>query len=186
MKAPDDWWPGYLSHALNSGVIACVDLDIDTNNHFQLELDKERGVFYAMRYDAVVCYADKMHCSFSLFCLSAHALSNPANEVIVVETVNKDDDDDDKYITPPPARNKQCRLQKKQSTINSDSSAFGKEGTADNGIADKTVEKPDAINEVVRELRKRRGRRAAAKPGTTQYTLTDPGDWTKISAANPG
>jgi hypothetical protein len=59
MKVPDDWWPGYLSHALNSGVIACVDLDIDKNNHFQLKLDKECGVFYTMCYNAVILMPTK-------------------------------------------------------------------------------------------------------------------------------
>jgi hypothetical protein len=71
MKVPDDWWPGFSGRALNNGVITCVDFDIDTNNHFQLELDKEHGIFYAMRYDAVVWFAGKMHSSFSSFCLSA-------------------------------------------------------------------------------------------------------------------
>ena len=82
----DDWWPGFSGSTLNAGVIARVDLDIDTNNHFQLELDKERGVFYAMRYDAVVRFADETHHSFSSYRLPAHALHNPADDVFVVMT----------------------------------------------------------------------------------------------------
>ena len=172
MKVPDDWWPGFSGRALNAGAIARVDLDIDTNNHFQLELDKERGVFYAMRYNAVIRFANKTHHSFSLYRLPAHALRDPADDVVVVETVDDDDDGDDEYVTPPPACNKRRRLTKKPLTINPDSSAFGKEGTAINVI--KTVADP-----------MRRGRRAAAAtPGT--YTMTQPGHWTKISAANPG
>ena len=101
MKVPDDWWPGFSGSALNAGVIARVDLDIDTNNHYQLELDKERGVFYAMRYDAVVHYADETHRSYSSFRLPAHALSDPAGEVVTVEDVDEDDDYDDDFLTPP-------------------------------------------------------------------------------------
>ena len=99
MKVPDDWWPGFSGRALNAGVIARVDLDIDMNNHFQPELDKEQGIFYAMRYDAVIHFADKTHRSFSSYHLPAHALCDPADDVFVVETVNNDDDDDE-YVTP--------------------------------------------------------------------------------------
>jgi len=103
MNVPDDWWPGFTSENLNGGVIARVDLDIATNNHFQLELDNEPGSFYAMRYDAVVLYADETHRSYSSFCLPAHALSDPAGEVVVVEDVDEDDDHDDDFSTPPPS-----------------------------------------------------------------------------------
>jgi hypothetical protein len=89
---------------VNGGVIACVDLDIATNNHFQLKLDNEPGSFYAMRYDAVLRYADETHRSFSSFCLPAHALSDPANEAVVVEDVDEDDDDDDDFLTTPPTK----------------------------------------------------------------------------------
>ena len=106
MRVPDDWLPGFSGRALNAGVIACVDLDIGTNNHFQIELDKEWGIFYAMQYNAVVCFADKTHCSFSLYCLPAHALRDPADNVVVVETVNDNDGNDDEYVTPTPAHNK--------------------------------------------------------------------------------
>jgi hypothetical protein len=131
MKVPDDWWPGFSGRALNAGVITRVDLDINTNNHFQLKLDKERGVFYAMRYDAIVRFADETHRSFSSYCLPAHARRNPADDVFVVKTVDDDDDDDDDYFTPPPAHNKRRCLTKKQSTINPDLTAFGEEGTTD-------------------------------------------------------
>jgi hypothetical protein len=163
MNVPDDWWPGFTSNNLNGGVMARVDLDIATNNHFQLELDNEPGSFYAMRYDAVVRYADETHRSFSSFRLPAHALSDPANDAVVVEDVDEDDDDGDDFLTPPPARNKRRRLQKKQSTINPDSSMFGEEGTADGGMAN-DVNEQAAIDEVVVPARRRRGGRVAAAP----------------------
>jgi len=177
MKVPDDWWPGFSGRALNAGVIARVDVDIDMNNHFQPELDKERGVFYAMQYDAVIHFTDETHRSFSSYCLPAHALCDPADDVFVVETVNDTMTMMNMSLhTPPPAHNKRRRLAKRQTTINPDSSAFGKEGTADDVIlANETVAEPT-----------RRRRIAAATPGATQYKITEPGHWTKISAAHPG
>ena len=165
MKVPDDWWPGFSGRALNAGAIACVDLDINTNNHFQLELDKERGVFYAMRYDAVVRFADETHRYFSSYRLPAHALRDPADDVFVVETVDDDDDDDDESVTPPPARNKQRRLAKRQTTINPDLSAFGEEGTADSAIVEEGTA-DDVIKTAADPIR--RGRRAAATPAPGQ------------------
>ncbi len=95
MEVPDNWWPAFSGQALNTGRIAGVDFDIETDNHFQLELDNEQGVYYAMRYDAVVCFADEPHCSFSLFRLPSHAIRDPVDDVVEVETVDDDDDDDD-------------------------------------------------------------------------------------------
>ena len=105
MNVPDDWWPGFTGHQLNGRVIACVDFEINRNKYFQLKLDKERGIFYAVRYDAIVRYADEAHRSFLSFRLPAHALSNPAQEIVVVETAdnNVNNDDDDNYVTLPPA-----------------------------------------------------------------------------------
>ena len=78
--------------------------------------------------------------------------------------------------TPPPAHNKLRRLAKRQTTINPDSSAFGKERTADDVIlANETVAEPT-----------RRRRIAAALPGAMQYKITEPSHWTKISSAHPG
>jgi hypothetical protein len=72
-----------------------------------------------------------------------HAFRNPAEDVVVAETVDNDNDDDDEYVTPPRACNKQRCLQKKQTTINPDLSVFGKDGMADDKIGgDKTVDKP--------------------------------------------
>ncbi len=108
MDVFDNWWPSFSGQTLNAGVIAGVDFDIDTNNHFQLELYLEQGVYYAMRYNAVVSYAFKTHCSYSLFCLPAHALCDPVEDVVVVETVDEDDDNNDNndFITPPSTQQK--------------------------------------------------------------------------------
>ena len=159
MKVLDDWWPGFSGRALNAGVIARVDLDIEMNNHFQLKLDKEQGVFYAMQYDAVVCFADETHRSFSSYRLPAHALRDPADDVFVVETNDDDDDEDDEYITPPQARNKRRRLTKKQSTINPDLTAFGEEGTADSAFGEEGT--ADGVIETAADPT-RRGKRAKA------------------------
>jgi hypothetical protein len=69
MEVSDNWLPAVSGQALNTGRTAGVDRDIKTKYHFQLELDNEQGIYYAMRYDAVVHFAEEMHCSFSLFCL---------------------------------------------------------------------------------------------------------------------
>jgi hypothetical protein len=39
MKVPNDWWPYVSGQTLNTGVIAGVNFDINTNNHIQLELE---------------------------------------------------------------------------------------------------------------------------------------------------
>ena len=101
MNVPDNWWDGFTGHKLNGGVIAHVDFGIDRNKYFQLELDGERGAFYPMSYDAVVCYAKEMHHAFLSFCLLAHAVSDPAQEVVVVEETVDDDDNTMTSLHPP-------------------------------------------------------------------------------------
>jgi hypothetical protein len=110
MKVPDIWWLAFSGQTLNLGVIALVDLNINTNNHFKLKLDKEQGVYYAMRYDAVIRFANETHHFFSLFCLSAYALRDPADNVVQVETV--DDDKEEDEFTTPPSCNKRRRPNK--------------------------------------------------------------------------
>jgi hypothetical protein len=108
MKVPDDCLPGFASWALNAGLIAGIDFDVDRNNHFQLKLHMEQGIYYAMRYDAVVCYTDEMYCSFSLFCLPAYALHDPSDNAIEVERGDKDgDDDDNNEFIPHPSSSTQ-------------------------------------------------------------------------------
>ena len=107
-------------------------------------------------------YADEKHCSFSLFCLPAYALSNPTDNIVEVETVDEDggNDYEDDYITPPQGCNNKCPRTTKQSTINPDSSVFGKEGTADE-TADKRAANNDAIG---------------GTATTHKYTMTSPDD----------
>jgi hypothetical protein len=170
-------WPGFTGKNLNGGMVACVNLDINTNNHFQLKLDNEPGAFYAMRYDAIALYANEMHhLLYSSFCLPAHALSNPAYEEVVVEDVNEDDDDNDKFLTLAQALNKKCLLQKKQTTINPDSSMFGEDRMADCGIVD--VYEPVADEEIVRLVRRKRGGRGGAALISTgrSFKMTAPVD----------
>jgi hypothetical protein len=132
MEVPNNWWPAFSGQAPNTGRIAGVDFDIKTEKHFQLELDNEQGVYYAMHYDAVVCFADKMHHSFSLFLLPSHSICNPVDNVVEVKKVDDDDDDDDDFVTPPTC-NKRCRLKnRQQTTINPDLRELdGKDGIAD-------------------------------------------------------
>jgi hypothetical protein len=139
MEVPNNWWPAFSGQALNTGRISGVDFDIETENHFQLKLDNEQGVDYAMHYDAAVRFVDEMHCSFSLFCLPSHALRNPVDDVVEVKTVDDDDDNDDAIMTPP-THNKRCRLKKRQQTTISPDlhELVGKDGIADElGRADK-------------------------------------------------
>jgi hypothetical protein len=112
MKVPNDWWPYVSGQTLNTGVIAGVNFDINTNNHIQLELDKERGIYYAMHYDAIVLYANKAHPTFSLFCLPAYALCDPMDDIVEDKTVNDKENDNEFYQPPPCTRNKQRRLKK--------------------------------------------------------------------------
>ncbi len=101
IEVPNNWWPAFSGQALNAGRIAGVDFNIKTNNNFQLKLDNEPGVYYAMHYDAVVRFADETHRSFSLFCLPSHAIRNPVDSVVEVKTVNDDNDNDNDFVIPP-------------------------------------------------------------------------------------
>jgi hypothetical protein len=173
VKVPDDWWPAFSGQAVNAGMIAGVDFDIDMNNHFQLKLDKEQGVYYTMRYDAIVFYANKTNCSFSSFFTPAYALRNPVDDVVEVDMVNDDDNNDD-FIMPPCACNKKCCLKKKHPTIIHDSSVFGKEGTADEE-SDELATSNDAIGTVDEP------EQSQAPP--LKFTMTAKEDWTRIGAA---
>jgi hypothetical protein len=139
MEVPNYWWPAFSGQALNAGIIAGVDFNIETDNHFQLKLDNEQGVYYAMHYAAIVHFADKMHCSFSSFCLPSHAICNLVDDVVEVETVNDDNDDDNDFVTPPTRNNRRRLKYRQQTTINPDlRELVGKDGIEDEpGRADK-------------------------------------------------
>ncbi len=147
-EVPDKWWPAFSGQAFNTGRIAGVDFDIETDNHFQLELNNEQGVYYAMCYDAVIHFADKLHCSFSLCCLPSHAICDLVDDVVEVETVDDDDDDEDDFVTPP-TRNKRPRQKnRQQTTINPDL----RELVGEDGIADETsrADKPGRVDKLGR------------------------------------
>jgi hypothetical protein len=94
MQVPNLWWKGFEGdESLNEGTIISVDFSAAAKlNYFQLELVKEKGAIYAMRYDAVHLYADVGHMDFWKFHLPRDAPSNPANE--------------DEVIAPPPKKKK--------------------------------------------------------------------------------
>jgi hypothetical protein len=91
MQVPNLWWKGFEgAKSLNEGTIVGVDFSAAKLNYFQLELAKEKGAIYAMRYDAVHLYAAAEHRDFWKFRLPRDAPSNPANE--------------DEVIAPPPKK----------------------------------------------------------------------------------
>ena len=67
MKVPEHWWAGCTGNTLCEGEIAAIDFTDNAGRYFQLELDDEKGSHYAMRYDAVLHYADEEHKTFSRF-----------------------------------------------------------------------------------------------------------------------
>jgi hypothetical protein len=156
MEVPNNWWPAFSGQALNTGRIAGVDFDIDTENHFQLKLDNEQGIYYGMRYDAVVHFADKMHRSFSSFRLPSHAIRNTMHNVVEVKMVNDDDDNEDAFVTPPTCNKRRHQKKRQQTTINSDlHELVGKDGIADEpGRADKLgrAEEPGRVQAPHRKL----------------------------------
>ena len=85
MQVPNLWWKGYEGdESLNEGSIIGVNFSAAKLKYFQLELTKEKGAIYAMRYDAVHLYADVEHRDFRNFRLPRDAPSNPANEGEVI------------------------------------------------------------------------------------------------------
>ncbi len=90
MQVPNLWWKGFEGdESLNEGTIVGVDFSAATLNYFPLELAKEKGAIYAMRYDAVHLYADVEHRDFRKFRLPRDAPSNPANEDEVIAPPKK-------------------------------------------------------------------------------------------------
>ena len=81
MQVPNLWWKGFEGvKSLNESTIIGVDLRAAKLNYFQLELAKEKGVIYAMQYNAVHLYADVKHRDFRKFRLPCDAPSNPSNK----------------------------------------------------------------------------------------------------------
>ena len=81
LKVPDKWWDGHTGNDLNSGRIASVNFEDEcSDRHFQFELDDEREVFYAMRYDAVFLYADDEQPGYSRYRLPSRPPAGPEGE----------------------------------------------------------------------------------------------------------
>jgi hypothetical protein len=81
LNIPNKWWPGFRDGRLNQGKIAGITLDSLSSYYFQVELNDEPGVHYAMRYDSVLLYEDDEQPGFSRFCLPLCCPGNPEDEV---------------------------------------------------------------------------------------------------------
>jgi hypothetical protein len=85
MNVPNSWWAGITSLELNAGAISHLDFNQENECYFQLELDKEKGIYQAMRYDAVLLYADESHPMFAHFHLPYAALADPTNNQVQIQ-----------------------------------------------------------------------------------------------------
>ncbi len=84
LNIPNKWWLGFRDGGLNRGKIAAMTLDLSSSYYFQVELDDEPGVHYAMRYDSVLLYADNEQPGFSQFCLPLCCPGNSEDKVAQV------------------------------------------------------------------------------------------------------
>ena len=89
MSIPENWWPGYNGNELYLGRISSLDLDADGARYFQLELDDEPGVYYPMRYDAVLHYADEGQRKYLSYHLPNSVPANPVSETVRVPGRNR-------------------------------------------------------------------------------------------------
>jgi hypothetical protein len=144
MNVPSSWWASITSPELNAGAISHLDFNQENERFFQLELDEEKGIYHAMRYDAVLLYPDKSHPTFAHFHLPYAALADPTNNQVqtqwspIAKAVLDDDAgvDGDNLITPP--RNnvrQQCNM-----TINNYLVLGVKDGADNAGEAAANVE----------------------------------------------
>jgi hypothetical protein len=76
--------------------------------------------------------------------------------------------------SPPPARNKRCHLSNRHTTINPDSSWFGKDRTAD-----ETADDLAATNNAI-------GTADKPRAATTKFTMAKKEDWSMIGNGQPG
>jgi hypothetical protein len=81
LNIPIKWWPRFCDGGLNQGIIAAITLDPSSSYYFQVELDNEPGVHYAMRYDSVLLYADDKQPGFLKFHLPLFCPGNPEDKV---------------------------------------------------------------------------------------------------------
>jgi hypothetical protein len=68
LKVPAHWWNNWSGNTLYAGQIADINFSDDAKRYFMLKLDSEENRnLYPLRYDAVLCYADKEHPTHSRF-----------------------------------------------------------------------------------------------------------------------
>jgi hypothetical protein len=82
MAVPLSWWPGYTGTELSLGKIA--KFDGTASPPFLLAVDDEPGDTYAMRYDAVLAYAQVEHPTFGSFRLPDAMPEEPSPDDTVV------------------------------------------------------------------------------------------------------
>jgi hypothetical protein len=76
INIPDSWWAGNTCLLLNGGAISHLDFHQQNELYFQPELDDDKGIYHAMRYNVVLLYVDKsMH-----YYLPYAAIANPTND----------------------------------------------------------------------------------------------------------
>ena len=83
LNIPNNWWPDFDNGGLNQGHFAVINLNVSSLYYFQLKLEDEPGVHYAMRYDSVLLlYGDKNQPGFSPYCLPSCCPGNPDEEIV--------------------------------------------------------------------------------------------------------
>jgi hypothetical protein len=92
LNIPNKWWPGFCDGGLNCGKIAAINLDPSSLYYFEVELNDEPGVHYAMRYDSVLLYVDDDQPGFARFCLPSCCPANPDDEITRVGVPKKSDE----------------------------------------------------------------------------------------------
>jgi hypothetical protein len=78
LNIPNKWWPRFRDGGLNQGKTATITLAPSSSYYFQVKLNDEPGVHYAMRYDSILLYADAL-------CF----LGNPEDKVAQVQVPPK-------------------------------------------------------------------------------------------------
>ena len=82
MVVPLSWWSGYSGAELPLGKIA--KFDVTASPSFLLEVNGEPGDTYAIRYDAVLAYAQVEHPTFKNFRLPNMMPEEPVPDDTVV------------------------------------------------------------------------------------------------------
>ena len=80
MAVPEYWWVGYTRRTRCFGKIKKVNCNAPNRAYFMMELTKTPGVYYGMRYDDVVLYADETHADYKRYDLPADPPLHPKHE----------------------------------------------------------------------------------------------------------